>query len=121
LHDATFLYLPEIDEPELLAKLELGKLLSPERVERREQALEYAARELRAMLEHFNGDCTWCEHGELPATHSKVGCPAQIAALAKQIDGIIADLPAILTPFGPLHVNDLEVNSIPLHFLHHNL
>ena len=106
MHDATFLYLPEIDEAELLEKLKLGKLLRPERAERREQALEYAARELRAMLEHFNGDCTWCHHGELPA---------------KQIDGIIADLPAILTPFGPLHVNDLEVNSIPLHFLHHNL
>ena len=47
---------------------------------------------------------------------------AQIgASLAKQIDGIIADLPAILTPFGPLHVNDLEVHSTLLQFWYQNL
>lgn len=74
-------------------------------------AIEYAARELRAMFDHFRGHHNHCRHDDLPDTHPKATCPAQLAALSKHIDDIIAQLPDILTHFGILDVNRVEVSS----------
>ena len=43
--------------------------------------------------------------------HHVLKCPAQIAALAKYVEGIIAELPNILTPLGVMNTNILEVST----------
>jgi len=111
LHDAVALYLPEIRNPLLLKKLVYREVLSDERKKLRLEAIKYAARELRAMFDHFRGHHNHCRHGDLPATHPKVSCPAQLAALSKHVDDLIAQLPDILTLFGLVDVNRVEVSS----------
>jgi len=84
---------------------------------RRLEAIEYADRELRAMYDHFNGDHGHCNHDLLPTTHPVLDCPAQRAALAKHLDGIIGHIPDILTPFGLLDINSVEVSSLSFVFM----
>ena len=107
---AQLVAFPEWDEDFGSAELPIGVVDSEERKLMLAAAIAQAETELTSMVYHFIGECDkgGCTHGELPENHPRFKCKGQLKAFIKIIDTFKKQLPMALSPYGLVHINDVE-------------
>ena len=107
---AQLVAFPEWDEDFELVQLPIDVVDSEERNLMLAAAIAQAETELTSMVYHFIGKCDTggCTHGELPENHPRFKCKGQLKVFIKIIDTFKKQLPMALSPYGLLHINDVE-------------
>jgi len=78
------------------------------RERKRQEAKAWFRRQLVAVVLHFSGDHSMCDHGDLGADYPSVKCKGQIGFLAYLLQVYEKKLDDPLTPVGLVHVNMCE-------------